>query len=89
MPYYTTIGKVALCPYLQMTVSLTGKYRFIGDTNKVKLCHASCSIVENSYLSTWEQNEGEKYIKCPQNNSCELLENFNDGINPKKYGLSF
>ena len=89
MPYYTTIGKTAFCPYLQMIVSLTGKYQFIGDTNKVKLCHVSCSLAENSHQPVWEQNNDEKYIICPQNGSCELFENFNDGIIPGKYGLSF
>ncbi len=89
MSYFTTIGKTVYCPYLQMEVSLTGKYRILGDTNKIKLSCVSCSIVENSQLPIWEQDESGKYISCPQNGSCELVKNFNDGINPKKYGLTF
>lgn len=89
MPYYTTISKVVFCPYLQMNVSLTGKYRLLGDTNKIKLTSVSCSVIENSHLPVWEQNENEKYLVCPQNNFCELLKDFNNGIKPEKYGLSF
>lgn len=89
MNYYTTIGKTAFCPYLKMTVSLTGKYQILGDTNKVKFSHAWCSIVENSHKPIWEQSESEKYLLCPCNGTCELVENFNDNINIKKYGLSF
>ena len=89
MPCYTTISKVAYCPHLQMDVTLTGKYQILGDTNKIKLFSVSCSVVENSHQPVWEQNETLKYIKCPENGRCELFQNFNDGINPKKYGLSF
>lgn len=89
MPYYTTIAKTIYCPYLQMSVTLTGKYQILGDTDKIKLTNVSCSVVENSHHPIWEQNEGEKYIVCPHNDSCQLLDNFNDGIDPMKYGFSF
>ena len=89
MLYYTTIAKTVYCPYLQIEVSLTGKYQILGDTNKIKLSSVSCSIVENSHRPIWEQDESGKYIACPKNGSCELLQDFNNGMDPKKYGLSF
>ena len=89
MVYYTTIGKMVYCPYLDMDVSLTGKYRLIGDSFKVEFCYATCSIVENSRKPIYDQNENEKYLQCPKNNHCNLLnkENFNKDVNLKEYGL--
>lgn len=88
MPYFTTIGKSVYCPYLKMEVSLTGKYQMLGDANKVKLSCVSCSVIENSRRPIWEQDESEKYIICPRNGSCELLKDFNNGVDFKKHGLS-
>lgn len=87
MGYYTTIGKVDYCPYLKMNVSLTGKYNLIGDRCEAKFSYATCSVVENSIKPTFEQDESIKYLKCPQSGNCEVLDNFENGINLKKYGL--
>lgn len=84
--YYTTIGKTVTCPYLHMKVTLIGKYRFIGEF--CKFSNATCEIVENSKLSPYEQPEDTKYYICPQNGDCDLLKNFEKGINLKEHGLS-
>ncbi len=86
MSDYTTIGKTVTCPYLNMKVTLTGKYHFIGES--CQFSYATCEIVENSKLPPYEQPENIKYYICPQNGHCNLLENFEHGINLKKYGLS-
>lgn len=86
MGYYTTIGKTVTCPYLHMKVTLTGKYRLIGES--FKFSDATCEIVEKSKLPPYEQPEDTKYYICPQNGHCDLLKNFENGINLKKHGLS-
>ena len=77
MSYYTTIGKTVTCPYLLMKVTLTGKYRFIGES--CQFSNATCEIVENSKLPPYEQSEDTKYYVCPQNGGCDLLKNFESG----------
>lgn len=86
MSYYTTIRKTVTRPYLRMKVTLTGKYRFIGES--CQFSNATCEIVENSKLPPYEQSEDTKYYVCPQNGGCDLLKNFESGINLKEYGLS-
>lgn len=88
MIYYTTINKTVYCPHLDMSVSLTGKYRFIEDSRKAEFCNATCSIVENSRQPIYLQDETAKYLRCPNNGNCSLIQNFNKDINLKKYGLS-
>ena len=63
MSYYTTIGKTVSCPYLDMKVTLTGKYRFIGES--CQFSYATCEIVEKSKLPPYEQLEDTKYYVCP------------------------
>ena len=86
MSYYTTIGKTVSCPYLDMKVTLTGKYRFIGES--CQFSYATCEIVEKSKLPPYEQLEDTKYYVCPRKGNCELLSNFEKGIDLKKHGFS-
>lgn len=84
--YYTTIGKTVTCPYLNVKTTHTGKYRLMGES--CEFSYATCKIVEDSKLPPYEQPEDTKYYVCPRNGNCELLNNFEKGIDLKKHGLS-
>lgn len=89
MTFVTTIGKTVFCPHLQIEVALTGKCRISGDANDARLMYVSCSVVENSHLPIYEQEDHLKYFVCHQSDNCELIHKFKEEINLGKYGKKF
>ena len=87
MSYYTTIAKNVRCPFLEDRVIITGKYQINAYTDNASFLYATCSIVENSKLPPYEQDESIKYFSCPNGGHCSLLDKFEDSIDLTKYGL--
>ena len=87
MSYYTTIAKNVRCPFLDDRVIITGKYQINAYTDNASFLYATCSIVENSKLPPYEQDESIKYFSCPNGGNCNLLDKFEDSIDLTKYGL--
>lgn len=87
MSYYTTIAKTMRCPFLNDRVTITAKYQINEYTDQAFFSYATCSIVENSKLPPYEQDESAKYFLCPNNGTCDLLDKFDRCIDLTKYSL--
>lgn len=87
MTTFTTIGKTVTCPCFNEQVTLTGKYSITDNSlnpYEAKFCYATCPIVENSKLPSYEQNEDYKYLRCiNKDGKCKLLSDFPSTISLK------
>lgn len=76
----TIISKTVICPIYNISITLSGKYRFTDNPNneyELNFLHATCPIIENAKLPIYNQSEQYKYMICTHpNKQCELLNDF-------------
>jgi hypothetical protein len=84
MQYYTLVSKTIHCPFWDIDLSISGKYRLIGDTGKANFQVGVCPIIENNKLPEHKRKrELVLYAFC-KNHPCEELNSFNSTIDLSK-----
>lgn len=77
----TYLGCSGFCPHIQETVTLSGKYSFVenSEMRKLRFLTFTCPIAENAKLHYYEQCEKYKYLKpCENSYNCPIAKNFKE-----------
>lgn len=91
MLYYTLVGKQIHCPFWDIKLSISGKYRFTNNSDnpyEAQFLYGICPIVENNNLPEHKRNrELILYAFCKEH-PCKELNSFKSTINVNKNGYS-
>lgn len=84
MQYYTLVSKSIHCPFWNIDLAITGKYRYTDKPYEAKFINGICPIIENNKLSAHKRDkELVLYAFCDYY-TCEELNSFKPTIDITK-----
>lgn len=84
MPYYTLVSKKIHCSFWNIDLSVSGKYKLIGDTYKAEFQFGICPIIENNNLPEYKRNRKLALYAFCKEYPCNELNSFEPTIDLKK-----
>ncbi|OPD28822.1 hypothetical protein AL713_17545 [Clostridium botulinum] len=84
MPYYTLVSKKIHCPFWNIDLSVSGKYKLIGDTSKAQFQYGICPIIENNNLPEYKRNRKLVLYAFCKKHPCNELNSFESTIDLNK-----